>query len=268
MTVTGKRREDELLICLYDASPAGVILPCACAAPNALHAADECASRRISTSTTWHRQSCPIRAMRISTPIGTMSYLRQRPLCEDLGCDRAGEDRQRTTTTLDHGASQVGMFRCEHSPSNVHPTLVLALRDMRRANGRDPATGEGDGNESWTGLVIGMIVLDTLSGEEPGAGQRFRRLLTSHDVQPADATIIWMLRNSLLHGYGLPKPSDVFGRNVTLTPDRDAYAVDTSRDGAALVSVPVFCARLVERIANKAKDGWDVSRINTDYSYL
>ena len=31
MTVTGKRREDELLICLYDASPAGVILPRACA---------------------------------------------------------------------------------------------------------------------------------------------------------------------------------------------------------------------------------------------
>ena len=27
MTVTGKRRADELLICLYDASPAGVILP-------------------------------------------------------------------------------------------------------------------------------------------------------------------------------------------------------------------------------------------------
>jgi hypothetical protein len=27
VTVTGKRREDDLLICLYDARPAGVILP-------------------------------------------------------------------------------------------------------------------------------------------------------------------------------------------------------------------------------------------------
>jgi hypothetical protein len=27
VTVTGKRREGDLLICLYDASPAGVILP-------------------------------------------------------------------------------------------------------------------------------------------------------------------------------------------------------------------------------------------------
>src|ERR1700685_3427275 len=30
-TVTVKRREDELVISLYEASPAGVILPCACA---------------------------------------------------------------------------------------------------------------------------------------------------------------------------------------------------------------------------------------------
>jgi hypothetical protein len=30
VTVTGKRREDELLIWLYDSSPPGVILPCAC----------------------------------------------------------------------------------------------------------------------------------------------------------------------------------------------------------------------------------------------
>jgi hypothetical protein len=29
VTVTGKRREDGLLICLYDASTAEVILPCA-----------------------------------------------------------------------------------------------------------------------------------------------------------------------------------------------------------------------------------------------
>src|ERR1017187_5342573 len=32
VTVTGKRREGDLLICLYNASLAGVILPCACAA--------------------------------------------------------------------------------------------------------------------------------------------------------------------------------------------------------------------------------------------
>jgi hypothetical protein len=41
VTVTGKRREDELLICLYDASPAGVILSRASACANALHAAEE-----------------------------------------------------------------------------------------------------------------------------------------------------------------------------------------------------------------------------------
>ena len=113
-----------------------------------------------------------------------------------------------------------------------------------------------------------MAVLDTLSGEEPGVRQRFEGLLTRHGVPAEDATIIWMLRNSLLHGYGLPKPSQVSGRNVLLTPDHDAYALDTSHAGIALVSVPVFCARLVERIAAEAKGDWDVSLINTDYQYL
>ena len=37
VTVTGKRREGDLLICIYDASPAGVIMPRAW--PHALHAA-------------------------------------------------------------------------------------------------------------------------------------------------------------------------------------------------------------------------------------
>jgi hypothetical protein len=32
VTVTGKRREGDLLICFYDASPTVEILPCACAA--------------------------------------------------------------------------------------------------------------------------------------------------------------------------------------------------------------------------------------------
>jgi len=39
------------------------------------------------------------------------------------------------------------------------------LRDIRSANGRDPETGDGDGNDSWIGLSIAMIVLDTLSSD-------------------------------------------------------------------------------------------------------
>ena len=172
------------------------------------------------------------------------------------------------TTARDRGDSQIGMLRCELDPSNIYPTLVLALRDMRRANGRDPVTGDGDGNEWWAGLAVGMVVLDTLSGEQQGAGQRFVRLLRHHGVLTEDAHMIWKLRNSLLHGYGLPKPGEVSGRKMLLTDDREGYALDTSREGVVLVSVPVFCARLVERIAAEARDDWDVSLLNTDYPYL
>jgi hypothetical protein len=54
------------------------------------------------------------------------------------------------------------------------------------------------------------------------------------------------------------------GRKVYL---RDACAVETSADGRALVSVPVFCGRLVERIAAEAPSDWDTSTIDTDVRY-
>lgn len=155
------------------------------------------------------------------------------------------------------------MLRCELRDSNLYPSLVLALRDMREANGRDLVTGAGDGNRSWIGLSLAMTVLDTLSGSGP-VGNRWARLLTSHGVPKEDAEIIYKLRCSLLHGYGVPKPTAVNGRSVLLTPDTTAFAVDTGTPDKALVSVPVFCGRLVERIAAAAPQNWDTSLINTD----
>ena len=169
------------------------------------------------------------------------------------------------TTQLDRGSDLAPtMLRCELSPSNLYTSPVLAIRDMREANGRDLVTGSGEGNASWIGLSLGMIVLDTLSGSAGPDGPRFRRLLTTHGVESDDAYLIYKLRCSLLHGYGPPKPSAVSGRVVRLTPDVAAYAVDTSAPGQALVSVPVFCGRLVERIAAVAPENWDTSLINTD----
>jgi hypothetical protein len=160
------------------------------------------------------------------------------------------------------------MLRCELNPTNLYPTLVLALRDMRQANARKEVTGEGDGNAWWAGLILGMAVIDTLSGEQDGVRVRFEGLLTAHGISSEDATIVWKLRNSLMHGYGLPRPSETFGRTVLLTNAHDAYAVDTTRDGVALVSVPIFCSRLVERIAGEAFASWDISLINTDHQYF
>jgi len=168
------------------------------------------------------------------------------------------------TTQLDRGIDPApAMLRCELRISNLYPSFILALRDMRQANGRDLVTGAGHGNESWIGLSLAMTVLDTLSGSGP-VGARWEHLLTSYGVLAEDAKIIYGLRCSLLHGYGLPKPSAANGRKVLLTPDATAYAVDTSKTGQVLISVPVFCERLVERIAHAAPENWDTSLIDTD----
>jgi hypothetical protein len=52
---------------------------------------------------------------------------------------------------------------------------------------------------------------------------------------------------------------------VLLTDDRDGYAIDTGTDGVALVSVPVFCGCLVERIAAEAPHDWDRSRLDVGF---
>ena len=82
-----------------------------------------------------------------------------------------------------------------------------------------------------------------------------------------DSTIIFKLRCSLLHGYYQPNPEKEIGyRTVLLTPYHNAYALDTSQAGLALVSVPAFCGRLAERIVATAPlDEWDTTLINTDY---
>jgi hypothetical protein len=169
------------------------------------------------------------------------------------------------TTEQDHGNHEIEMLRCELRHPHLYPSLILALRDMRQANGRDPTTGAGNGNRSWIGLSLAMIVLYTLSGHHGKVGERWDRLLKDHGLSTHDAQIVFKLRCSLLHGYSPPKPEHTNGRKVLLTDDRDTYALDTSQDGLAWVSVPVFCARLVERIVVEAPDKWDVSLIDTAY---
>lgn len=167
-------------------------------------------------------------------------------------------------TTADHGADAVSMLVCDERADHRYPSLILAMRDMRRANGRDVRTGDGDGNESWTGLAIGMVALDTLSGSDPDVAGRWSNLLVTHGISADDATIIYKLRCSLLHGWGLPKPTTIGKRKMVLIDDQDAHALDTSEKGRAILSVPVFCRCLVERIARDSPDRWDVSEIDTD----
>jgi hypothetical protein len=169
------------------------------------------------------------------------------------------------TTTLDRGSLALPqMLQCPLRDSNLYPTLVLAMRDMRTAHGRDETTGAGDGAASWPGLTVGMIVLDTLSGTATPVQARWMNFLKSNGISEHDAKIIYATRNAILHGYGPPTDlNKTGGRRVLFTDDTAAYAVDTSTTGLARISVPVFCSRLVERIAVSVPDSWDVSEVNT-----
>ena len=164
------------------------------------------------------------------------------------------------------------MLRCELSSTHQYATLVLALRDMREINGRDAVTGDGVGNNKWAGMTLGMIVLDTLSGNQSQGDPlpRWLKLLKANGISEADAQVLYVVRNALLHGYGVPKKTDkrLANREVYFSPDSEAFAVDTRTKGRAVVSVPVFCGRLVERIAASVPKSWDISEIDVDRSVI
>jgi hypothetical protein len=169
-------------------------------------------------------------------------------------------------TRLDHGKGKVPQReRCRLRKSNQYPTLHLALRDFRTANGRNPATGAGAGNQSWIALTLGMVVLDTLTekkSKDEKVERRWLRLLERHGISKTETRVIYQLRCSVLHGYGLPKPAKLGGRRMLLTDDIDTYALD-SKGQNWLLSVPVFCNRLVEHIAFEARNDWDVQLLDT-----
>ena len=171
------------------------------------------------------------------------------------------------TTEFDHGKGKVPQrVRCPVRKSHKYPTLHLALRDFRTSNGRNPVTGAGTGNESWIALTLGMVVLDTLTSEDAGVGARWLQLLTGHGIGEPDAEVIYRLRCSVLHGYGLPASTrpELGGRQLVATDEQNAYALE-EREKEWRLSVPVFCSRLVERIAFEARNDWDVKLLDTDF---
>ncbi|MET8846635.1 hypothetical protein [Amycolatopsis sp. NPDC004625] len=174
------------------------------------------------------------------------------------------------TTELDKGPGAGPMLVCDLDETHTYTTWFLALRDMRTANGRNETTGAGEGNNSWIGLALGMIVLDILSttNRDEKVGIRFRRLLTEHGVGEDDADFIYKFRCALHHAYGIPNPGTVGNRNLFVTPAVGAYAVDTRRSDRVLISVPVFCGRLVERIAYEAVPTWQGSALIDTYVQL
>ena len=69
-----------------------------------------------------------------------------------------------------------------------------------------------------------------------GVVGRWMTLLDSHGMSKEDTTIIYALRNSLLHGYGLPKPEKADNREILLTGDLAGLTVVTETKGIARLS--------------------------------
>jgi hypothetical protein len=84
-------------------------------------------------------------------------------------------------------------------------------------------SGHGAGNESWIGLALALMVLDTLTPESAPVRARWGRLLTENGIDQDDSHVIYELRCSLLHGYGVPRPERIGGRRLLLTDVQNGY---------------------------------------------
>jgi hypothetical protein len=76
-----------------------------------------------------------------------------------------------------HSGGNAGLAR------SARASLHTARPCPRAASGRDPETGNGDGNSSWIGLSLGMIVLDSLSRSSPCGHVR------NHSRRPVSANV-------------------------------------------------------------------------------
>ena len=107
VTVTGKRRDDEVLICLYDASPAGMILPCGSAerAPRGrrvrrilLYGA------RVSTAGEHNATMTERSLVDLAESAGDELALRLRIPCDIVDVHRINNSRAKIYSSLRYGA--------------------------------------------------------------------------------------------------------------------------------------------------------------------
>jgi hypothetical protein len=100
--------------------------------------------------------------------------------------------------------------RVQMDAPNDFGVLYLLRRDIDRCMGIDPNTGTREGSTAlWPGAMAILAGVDLLAkfvdGSDGGdVGDRFRRFLERFQMtKPADSQVIYQLRNSLLHSFGL-----------------------------------------------------------------
>jgi len=100
--------------------------------------------------------------------------------------------------------------RMQVAAPNNFGVLYLLRRDIDRCMGIDPNTGKREGSTAlWPGAMAILAGVDLLAkfveGSDDGdGGKRFRRFLERFQMtMPEDSEVIYQLRNSLLHSFGL-----------------------------------------------------------------
>lgn len=116
-----------------------------------------------------------------------------------------------------------------HSRAAVVSTLYLLRREMMDCMGHNPneqseqvADEQGTQHRVFASLSLMFTTFDLLAkfmfGDGGGVGSRFRDFLRSPDGGGLDsptAAVLWRVRNSMVHAFGLPSTDGVADLNLS-----------------------------------------------------
>ena len=106
----------------------------------------------------------------------------------------------------------------QHARNKAVSVLYLLRRELIETLGYDPNANteddvdtRGSRNRLFASAILMFTAIDLLakymSGDVGGIGDRFKRFLQSPDsggLAPGEAELLWAVRNSLVHAFGLP----------------------------------------------------------------
>jgi len=105
-----------------------------------------------------------------------------------------------------------------HARAGANSVLYLLRRELIETIGYDPNTETEDDVDQggsrrrlFASAILMFTTVDLLAkymfGDSGGIGERFKQFLQSPDgggLAPSDAELLWAVRNSLVHAFGLP----------------------------------------------------------------
>jgi hypothetical protein len=137
-----------------------------------------------------------------------------------------------------------------HAKSAMHSTLYLLRRELLETMGYDPnresentARMNGSRHRLFASLILMFTVCDLLAkfmcGDDGGVGERFKRFLTSPTgggQPPPEADLLWAIRNSLVHSFGVPPGEKLASLNLTSVGIAQRKDTEVSGSAATVIT--------------------------------